>query len=150
GIHTYTHEYKNIYASVEAYLDDFNLMYQMVYEATGVKPELFRFPGGSINGYNGALYQPLIAEMTRRGFTYFDWNVSGADARVGATAESITKATLEGLANSYRSIVLLHDAADKDETVRALPAIISGIQQQGFSFAPLTAKTKPIAFGYSD
>ena len=33
GIHTYSHDYKAIYASVEAYLDDFNKAYETVVEA---------------------------------------------------------------------------------------------------------------------
>ncbi|MEG1594416.1 MAG: polysaccharide deacetylase family protein [Oscillibacter sp.] len=150
ALHTYTHDYGNIYASVEAYLDDFNQIYQLVYESTGVKPELFRFPGGSINGYNGAVYQPLIAEMTRRGFAYFDWNVSGQDASNVATVSSITQSVVQGVSKSYRAIVLLHDSADKGNTIKALPGMISEIKKQGFSFAPLTTKTKPIAFSYGD
>ncbi|MEG1427990.1 MAG: polysaccharide deacetylase family protein [Oscillospiraceae bacterium] len=150
AIHTYSHEYGTIYGSVEAYLEDFQQVYQWIEEATGVQAELFRFPGGSINGYNAAIYQPLIAEMTRRGFTYFDWNVSGEDAANGATAQSVTDAVLGGVDGCYRAIILLHDAADKDYTVQALPQIISGIQERGFSFAPLTAQIKPVAFSYRD
>ena len=55
GIHTATHEYNKIYESVEAYLEDFKIAYDRVYEATGVKCTLFRFPGGSINDYNTAI-----------------------------------------------------------------------------------------------
>ena len=38
AIHSYSHDYKKIYASVEAYLEDFNQMFCQIYEATGVKP----------------------------------------------------------------------------------------------------------------
>ena len=80
AIHSYSHDYKKIYASVEAYLEDFNQMFCQIYEATGVKPQIFRFPGGSVNSYNVGIHQQLIAEMTRRGFVYFDWNVANGDA----------------------------------------------------------------------
>ena len=49
AIHSYSHDYKKIYASVEAYLEDFNQMFCQIYEATGVKPQIFRFPGGSVS-----------------------------------------------------------------------------------------------------
>lgn len=82
AIHSYSHDYKKIYASVEAYLEDFNQMFCQIYEATGVKPQIFRFPGGSVNSYNVGIHQQLIAEMTRRGFVYFDWNVRQRRRRV--------------------------------------------------------------------
>ena len=91
GIHTDSHQYRSIYASVEAYLEDFEKVFRKVYEITGVKPEIFRFPGGSVNGYNGAIYQELIAEMMRRGFSYYDWNVSSADATGNIAASTIEK-----------------------------------------------------------
>ena len=61
GIHTYTHEFRQIYASVSAFLDDFNKIYNLIYEATGVKPKIFRFPGGSKNSFNKNNYKELIA-----------------------------------------------------------------------------------------
>lgn len=41
-----------------------------------IKATIFRFPGGSINAYNSTIFQELIAEMLRRGYTYYDWNVT--------------------------------------------------------------------------
>lgn len=36
GIHTYSHQYRELYSSVESYLADFKQVYDMIYEATGV------------------------------------------------------------------------------------------------------------------
>ena len=72
GVHSISHDYEKVYESVESYLADFNDTYNCIYEATGVKPRFFRFPGGSINNYNRFVYMQIIAEMTRRGFVYFD------------------------------------------------------------------------------
>ena len=44
AIHSWSHDYKKIYASVEAYLEDFYQLYQWIYEVTGVYPQVFRFP----------------------------------------------------------------------------------------------------------
>ncbi|MPM54937.1 hypothetical protein SDC9_101720 [bioreactor metagenome] len=52
GIHSYSHKYNEIYRSVEDYLEDFNRAFEWVYETTGIKPSIFRFPGGSINAYS--------------------------------------------------------------------------------------------------
>lgn len=149
AIHSYTHNYQKIYASVEAYLTDFNEMYCQIVEATGVAPRIFRFPGGSINGYNGNVYQEIIAEMTRRGFVYFDWNAANGDAASTKlqNAEVLAANALKGI-ESRRAIVLMHDSAVKTTTVAALPAIIEGYRDAGFTFHPLTPETRSITFGY--
>jgi len=109
AVHTASHKYSNIYASVEAYLSDFEMISNHIENVTGVKPDIFRFPGGSINGYNANLYDQLIPEMLRRGYTYYDWNVSSGDATVpklGATA--ISNNIINGCSPDVKNIVLLH------------------------------------------
>ena len=66
GVHSTTHIYSQIYSSVEAFLSDFEMTATWIEEVTGNKPEIFRFPGGSINIYNEGIYQTIIAEMLRR------------------------------------------------------------------------------------
>lgn len=149
AIHSYSHDYYTIYSSVEAYLEDFNRLYCQIVEATGVAPRIFRFPGGSINGYNGKVYQQIIAEMTRRGFVYFDWNAANGDAASSKLqpAAVLAENALAGI-NSRRAIILMHDSAAKTTTVEALRTIIEGYQAAGFTFYPLTAETRSITFGY--
>ena len=62
AIHTASHNYRKIYESVETYLNDFNKIYEHIYQLTGVKCDLFRFAGGSINAYNADNYEEIIAE----------------------------------------------------------------------------------------
>ncbi|MCH5193909.1 MAG: polysaccharide deacetylase [Oscillospiraceae bacterium] len=152
GIHSISHDYEKIYESVESYLADFYDTYQCVYEATGVKPRYFRFPGGSINNYDRFVYMQIIAEMTRRGFVYFDWNVSGEDAVHGATWSSIYENILTGIKNntSDRAIVLLHDAADKTNTVYVLEDIIDKLLDDGYHFGQIDDTVRPITFDYVD
>ncbi len=148
GIHTDSHQYRSIYASVEAYLEDFEKVFRKVYEITGVKPEIFRFPGGSVNGYNGAIYQELIAEMMRRGFSYYDWNVSSADATGNIAASTIEKNCISGVRSYRRSIVLMHDSGAKNSTVQALPGVLDTLIAEGYKFAPLNRETMPVTFAY--
>ena len=148
GIHTNTHVYKDIYASVEAYLADFNAAYQHLFELTGVKAEVFRFPGGSINQYNKGIYQPIIAEMLRRGFAYYDWNASAEDAVGKPTAQSVVQNALSSKAKM--PIVLMHDSTYTTATAEGLPKIIEGFQARGFSFGVITPDVYSVAFGYKD
>lgn len=150
GIHTYSHKYKEIYKSVDAYLADFNKIYRLIYDTTGQKATVFRFPGGSINSYNQAIYKETIAEMLRRGFTYYDWNVSAEDAYDAEDVESIAHNILSRASEVKNGIVLMHDAKDKYETVDALPLVIKGLREKGFAFKPLTNTVKTVTFGYED
>lgn len=151
GIHSYSHNYELIYSSVKAYLSDFYKAYQWVYEVTGVYPTIFRFPGGSINEYNGGVYREIITEMNRRGFTYYDWNMAAGDASEKQIPASMIEDTVLSQAKSVmRGIVLMHDSSGKETTVQALQGIIQGLQKQGFSFAPLTNQVKPVHFIYKE
>jgi peptidoglycan/xylan/chitin deacetylase (PgdA/CDA1 family) len=148
GIHTYSHVYNSIYDSVESYLDDFYQTYKLIEDTTGVKPEVFRFPGGSINRYSSQDYVEIIAEMTRRGFTYYDWNASSGDASLSNSANSVYNNTVRSSENKDRVILLMHDSAGKTYTVQALPGIIEYYKAQGYQFARITNDVSPIAFSY--
>lgn len=151
GIHTYSHDYNKIYQSVEAYLEDFNAMYNAILEATGTAPQVFRFPGGSVNAYNGATYRDIISEMVRRGFVYFDWNrMSGDAVRGNVPAETLVENALDRADSMRRVILLMHDSTRFTNVVEALPQIIEGYQEAGFSFAALTPEVKPVIYSYPD
>lgn len=146
AIHTYTHDYVEIYSSVEAYLADFNRIYNWVHEVTGVYPQIFRFPGGTVNSYNGSIYRELVSEMTRRGFVHYDWNAmcGDADGKTHTVAE-LTKNSL-AMVGAKRAIILMHDSAVRQTTVACLPAVIDGYRKAGYTFAPLTPEVKAITF----
>ena len=152
GMHTWSHKYDKIYASVEDYLADMYKIFKQIQDETGVTPTLFRFPGGSINGYNGGVYQELISEMVRRGFIPYDWNISSQDAAVsGLTpAKSQVENILRGAKNVSRGIVLMHDSDTKTTTVQAVAPVIEKLREQGFSFAALTPEDLPMLYAYGD
>lgn len=149
GVHTASHNYRKIYASVDAYLDDFERCSEQIESVTGVKPEIFRFPGGSVNSYNSHNYMEIIAEMVRRGYTYYDWNVSSGDAaaaRVSAT--TIRDNVLKNGTKLNKKIVLMHDGTGHGTTAEALPEIIEGLLAQGYKIEALTNDVEPVCFGY--
>ena len=147
GMHSYSHSYKKIYASVEAFLKDMYQVFNLIKDTTGVAPTCFRFPGGSINSYNKAVYKDIKAEMIRRGFVPYDWNVSSGDASTTKyTPEQLTGHVLNGIGSKSRIIVLMHDSSSKENTAQAVRQIIIGIREKGFIFAPLDYQTKPILF----
>ena len=150
AMHSYSHNYAAIYASVEDYLADMYEIFCQIRDVTGVTPTLFRFPGGSINSYNVATSEALITEMLRRGFIPFDWNISSQDAASsqGASASEICGNVVDRAANVYRGVVLMHDTAAKRTTAEALPQMIDKLRAMGFSFSALTPEVQPVIYGY--
>ena len=113
----------------------------------GVKATFF-----VVGANNVGIHQQLIAEMTRRGFVYFDWNVANGDAVFSKIQPSstLTANALKGVGTARRAIILMHDSSAKTTTVEALPAIIEGYLEAGYSFAALTPSTRSVTFSYLD
>lgn len=145
GVHSATHDYEKIYASVEAYLDDFYEAWDIVYEATGVRTPLFRFPGGSVNDFNGDTRDAIIEEMTRRGFRYYDWNVDSNDVG-GATWSEMYNSIPSDIAQTYRSVVLMHDSAPRENTVYVLEDILKVLVGEGYKLDKINENTMPVQF----
>ncbi len=148
GVHTYSHVYTKIYVSVESYLDDFNKIHRQIQDVTGVNCQIFRFPGGSINTYNISDYQEIIAEMLRRGFIYYDWNVASSDDGQNDTKQSIFNNVMAGVKQKEKSIVLMHDSNLKSITVSALPDIIEELRKNGYQFMKIDPTVAPVTFAY--
>lgn len=144
GLHTYTHQYSEVYSSVNAYFDDLDKISDMVEEITGERSHYIRFPGGSSNTvskkYCKGIMTELSKEVIERGYQYYDWNVSSNDAN-GNTMP--TQTIIEGATSgkSDNLVILFHDSPSKTTTVEALPTIIEYYQNQGYTFAPIDDST---------
>lgn len=148
GMHGASHRYDYIYGSIENFISDFNRNFQYIKSVTGISPAILRFPGGSINAYNFQNHQQIIAEILRRGFVYYDWNVSGADTSPGATSESISETVITSiLARNNSSVVLLHDSG-KTITKNALSPMIEFLKSHGYTFKLLDNSIVPTNFAY--
>ncbi len=145
ALHSYSHDYNKIYKSVDAFLEDFNQVYNWVYEETGVRPTLFRFPGGSTNGKT-AVVNDIIAEMERRGFIYYDWNVSSGDGSNLTTTENILENVCTNVGNFDQPVVLMHDGAGKNATFKALPTILKTLADEGYEFCSLDEHLTPVQY----
>lgn len=138
GLHTYSHNYASVYASVEAYFQDLDAIGKVVCEQIGYVPCFIRFPGGSSNtisaNYMPGIMTQLADEVHNRGYQYYDWNASSGDGSVLGTEELVANATRF---TENNLVLLSHDAAAKETTVEALPRIIEYYQSQGYVFKAL-------------
>lgn len=144
GLHTYTHDYASVYASVDAYYNDLNSVGQMVKDLIGFVPNVIRFPGGSSNtvsaNYCSGIMSQLSESVIANGYQYYDWNVSSGDASgTNVAVETIISGATSGTEDKI--MILFHDASGKDTTVEALPTIIEHYKSQGYVFMPITKET---------
>lgn len=137
GLHTYCHDYDTIYRSVDDFLKDYEMLYRRIYEVTGTQPSIFRFPGGSTNRYGKTVIQSVKTEMERRGFCYYDWNVSAEDMVGTPTRYSIRTNIFKDLFRYDEPVILMHDSAMNELTVSMLKDIIQEIRKGGYQFDTL-------------
>ncbi len=146
GVHTYTHDYSYVYWKKSAFLADFCRQYYAVWDATGYRPRIFRFPGGSVNSYNRHLYEDLISEMEGRGFVYYDWNVTSEDAKGVTDPEKQLEELLNQSQNKTRIIALLHDTSKNPEISWTVQEYIRKMKEAGYTFKALDSQVQPIHF----
>lgn len=101
---------------------------QQIQRTTDTVPMFFRPPYGEMNATVADQAQQLGLSAVMWSIDPKDWARPGADA----IAERVLRATTNG------SIILLHDGGgDRAQTVDALSAIISTLQQRGLQFVTI-------------
>ncbi len=152
AIHTSSHNYGKVYASVDSYFKDLEKVENRVYKLTNEKPTIVRFPGGSSNTvskFNKGIMTILTNEVLQRGYHYFDWTLSVEDAgscTKKKTSEErrncVYKNFTKGISKSKMNVVLLHDI--KSYTADALDDMIKYALSKGFKFDRITMDTTQV------
>ena len=143
GIHSLSHDYGKIYASEEDYMADLYAMRALIYEKTGVRTTMVRFPGGSSNTvsrrYCYQIMSRLAKRLTREGFCYFDWNVDSGDVSDCRNTEQIYQNVIAGIMEQQsEAVVLQHDVYPC--SVRAVEQILRWGKANGYRFEALTSE----------
>ncbi len=146
GVHTYSHDYHYVYWTKSAYLADFSRCYYAIWDATGYRTRIFRFPGGSVNSYNRHLVWDLVTEMNNRGFVYYDWNVTSEDASTAKTYEEQLDNLITQSENKKRVIALMHDTKKNSDISLVVKDYITHMKEKGYRFAALNSSVEPIHF----
>lgn len=152
GMHSYSHEYSTIYASLESFQKDIELLRDFLYNETGVVSNFYRFPGGSSNQVSKTDIHEMIDYLDAMGISYFDWNVSSGDASsVPVGSDQIVNRVMEQLPSRQVAVVLMHDASNKGSTLEALPKLIEEIQKmEKTEILPITEETMLIQHALSE
>jgi len=134
--HSYSHDYKMLYNGTEHFVEDVQKTEQVIIDTVGAEGfvKVFRFPGGSFEKSK----DPQKDALSGMGYVFLDWNALNGDAEghniPPETQLEKIKSSTKGVTNA---VILMHDAATKQTTVDALPAIIDYLQSEGFVFKTL-------------
>lgn len=145
GVHSASHNYRAIYASEQAFFEDFEAVEELINAQTGSYASLCRFPGGSSNTvsrFNRGIMTRLTQAVEDMGFQYFDWNVSSGDAGETTSTARVVSNIVEGCSEHEVSVVLQHDI--KDFSVDAVEQVIVWGLNNGYVFAPLDESSPPV------
>lgn len=148
ALHTYTHNYANIYSSEDAYYNDLSLIHNLCVSQTGVTPTIVRFPGGTNNKVSmkhcAGIMTALTQSISYHGYLYSDWNVSSGDAGGTTSREQVAANVIAGMQKNNVSIVLQHDI--KSFSVEAVDDIIFWGLENGYTFLPMTDTTPMVHY----
>lgn len=152
GLHTSSHNYHEIYASEDAYFADLQAIQDKVYNITGYRSTIIRFPGGSSNTvsrFNPGIMTRLTQLVEERGFYYHDWNVDSEDA-AGANEERQMNNVMTYSPKHEVVNLLMHDSGNKYATVNSLEAKIKYYLDNGYSIEPITPSSPCVHHGVNN
>lgn len=133
GNHTYSHLFV-YFKSRRRMAEEIDRTQAVIEKVTGQRPKIFRPP-------YGARWFGLVPTLLERGMHLILWSATGYDWK--KDVRGIVSAALAEIKPG--AVILLHDGretrpsaeTDRSKTVSALPAIISGARERGYTFVPL-------------
>ena len=140
GNHSYSHNYDILY---RGNLDDFRqevvMAHEFILNNFGYEMTSFRFPGGPF-GHDESVFEERRTIIAELGYRDFAWHVDSNDWR--PNVRHITSAELaervlndvDALEDDEHVIILFHDVFWSPRLLDALPIIISGLRERGFTF----------------
>lgn len=142
GMHSYTHDYHQIYASLEAFEQDVTSLSDFIYRQTGVRPTIYRFPGGSSNTAGVVPIEECIAFLNEQGIRYYDWNALNGDAvSTELTSEQMVDNVMRSVHKNHTSVILMHDMQSRHTTVESLQPLIDALKSEGYEILPIDETT---------
>ncbi|MCL1809636.1 MAG: polysaccharide deacetylase [Clostridiales bacterium] len=144
GLHSYSHDYREIYASADAFMEDLRRADDAIYRIAGIRSRVIRFPGGSVNGYNKLTYDEIADAVSESGYVFFDWNASLQDAVKNPVVSELYNNAVTTVGNSSRVVLLAHDRIP--QTAQLLDELIDYFGD--YRMELLTPDASPVQFKF--
>ncbi len=156
ALHSYSHVFKQIYKSTDAFWEDMKKLDDLVFEMSGQHAaKIIRFPGGSSNTvshrYGGSeIMRDLAAQCKTRGYTYCDWTIDTRDAvGSGKSAEFIAGRVFDVIDKVPVAVILMHDGPDQKTAPEAVEKIITRLKSDGYMFDTLDHLTTEVHHSFA-
>lgn len=142
GMHSYSHVYQDLYKSVDSFSKEITKLNDLLYEVTGERSTIFRFPGGSSNNVSQLPIQDYIAYLNENNINYYDWNALNGDAVTkDLSPKQLVNNIMHDVENNQDSIVLMHDLQTTHTTVESLQLLIDELKSEGYEILPIDENT---------
>lgn len=142
GMHSYSHVYQDFYESEESFGQELTKLNDLIYDVTGTKSTIFRFPGGSSNSVAPLPIQNYIAYLNEHNINYYDWNsLSGDAVTSGLAPDQLVNNIMNDVEKNQDSIVLMHDLQTTHTTVESLQLLIDTLKSEGYEILPIDEDT---------
>jgi len=133
GNHSNTHTYRTLYQrGIDEFTQEIRRAHRFMEDNFNYTMVSFRFPGGIWEAGDGL--NARIDAINALGYRHYQWHVDPGDWRRNKSASDITRDVLDYTAGREHVIILLHDYVHSQATLEALPAIIQGLRDQGYTF----------------
>ena len=139
--HGYSHDVKKLYPGryldIDAFKADFEKNEELLKSVLGenFSTKVIRCPGGYMS-WKGM--EPLDKYLEENDMVSIDWNALNADAEgPKKNAQELTDYAIKTAEGKEMVVMLMHDTYGKEETVKALPAIIKYFKDNGYEFRTL-------------
>ncbi|MFM1539511.1 polysaccharide deacetylase family protein [Helcococcus bovis] len=153
GTHSLTHDYETLYPGrvpdPDVVVSEEKQAIKLLKKYLGNEFEsrVFRYPGGHMSWNRKGLKKSDKA-LAKLNIHWIDWNTMNGDAQPIHDPDLARPTTVDEViknfdksknftANSDIAVILMHDAADKDLTLKALPSLIDHLKEQGYEFGIL-------------
>lgn len=138
GMHSYTHVYQDFYKSVNSFGEELTKLNDLIYDVTGTRSKIFRFPGGSSNNVAQHPIEEYISYLNDNNINYYDWNSLSGDAVTnGLSPDQLVNNIMNDVTKNEDSIVLMHDLQTTHSTVESLQLLIDTLKSEGYEILPI-------------
>jgi len=146
GLHTYTHKYRQIYSSEDAFIEEMNKTSKEIKRVINIEPKAIRFPSGS----KKHLTPSLLEKLHNHNYKVYDWNLCLSDGiDYNTPAGKLYKEGTTKCINPNRIFLLAHCDQPNKNTCDALPNIIKYYKDLGYEFQSITNDTPEYHFRVS-
>ena len=145
--HTNSHQYSmvagNLYTQgIDSFREQVRLQDEWIYENTGVKPDIFRFPGGSAWAFRAFPREELESVLSDLGYEWIDWHCDVMDnLHSNPDAATVYSRAWYQVRQIHPSIVVMLSHDWNVNTYWGFRRAVPALQEIGFVFLPLFSES---------